>query len=78
RIARDLIQRYPGALFVGGQLIFAEETLWTRILHNATAFMVQKRLQHRGIPMIVLPVRLDVDAPRAIATPELTAGVYRT
>jgi amino acid transporter len=72
KIATDLIQKYPKALFVAGQLIFDEETLATRALHNESAFMIQRRLQHAGVPMIVLPVRLSLkDGPR-IATPSLT------
>jgi hypothetical protein len=30
------------------------------VLHNETAFLIQQRLQHAGVPMIVLPVRLDL------------------
>ena len=72
KIATDLIQKYPKALFVAGQLIFDEETLTTRALHNESAFMIQRRLQHAGVPMIVLPVRLNLkDGPR-IAAPSLT------
>jgi amino acid transporter len=66
KIATDLTHRYPEALFVAGQLIFEEDTLWNRLLHNETAFMVQKRLQRRGLPMIVVPVRLDLKARRTI------------
>lgn len=65
-ISRELIRRYPKALFVAGQLIFSEETVWTRVLHNETAFIVQKRLQHAGIPMIVLPVQIDLSENRAL------------
>jgi amino acid transporter len=71
KIATDLIQKYPKALFVAGQLIFEEETFVTRILHNETAFMIQRRLQHAGIPMIVLPVRLNLKGPRLTA-PSMT------
>jgi len=68
----ELIQKYPRALFVAGQLIFEEETIATRALHNESAFMIQRRLQHAGVPMIVLPVRLNLsDGPR-IAAPSLT------
>jgi amino acid transporter len=67
KIAVDLTHRYPEALFVAGQLIFEEDTLWNRILHNETAFMVQKRLQRLGLPMIVVPVRLDLRAGRTLS-----------
>ncbi len=73
RVATDLVKRYPRALFVAGQLIFEEDTLANRILHNETAFMVQKRLQRRGLPMIVVPVRLDLASRRAVRAP--TASV---
>ncbi len=71
KMATDLIQKYPKALFVAGQLIFEEETFVSRILHNETAFMIQRRLQHAGIPMIVLPVRLNLRGPR-LAAPSMT------
>ena len=65
------------ALFVAGQLIFERDTMWNRVLHNETAFMVQKRLQHQGMPMIVVPVRLDMRAGRTMSTqkqkPQLAA-----
>jgi amino acid transporter len=66
KIGAELTRRYPGALFVAGQLIFEEDTFWNRLLHNETAFIVQKRLQRLGFPMIVVPVRLDLKARRAM------------
>jgi hypothetical protein len=53
-IARD----YPNVTFVAGQLIFKKETWLDRLLHNQTAYAVQKRLQWAGMTMIILPVRL--------------------
>jgi hypothetical protein len=55
-----LLEKYPKALVVAGQLIFEEDSTWNRILHNETAFLIQRRLQHVGVPMIVLPVQLDL------------------
>lgn len=66
KIAADLVVRYPKALFVAGQIIFEEDSVWNRVLHNETAFMVQKKLQRRAIPMIVVPVRLDLRARRVV------------
>jgi amino acid transporter len=60
KLGNDLLKRYPKALVVAGQLIFEEDTGWNRILHNETAFLIQRRLQHVGVPMIVLPVQLDL------------------
>ncbi len=65
KLGTDLFKKYPEGLVVAGQLIFAEDTLWTRALHNETAFIIQQRLQHLGVPMIVLPVRLDLNRKAA-------------
>jgi amino acid transporter len=68
KIGIELIEKYPQGLFVAGQLIFEEETFVTRWLHNETAFMIQRRLQHAGVPMVVLPVRLNLkEGPRLTA-----------
>jgi amino acid transporter len=73
KIAADLTYRYPEAMFVAGQLIFEEDTFWNRLLHNETAFIVQKRLQRMGLPMIVVPVRLDLRARRPLPVRRLAA-----
>ncbi|APR85939.1 amino acid transporter-like protein [Minicystis rosea] len=62
-----LREKYPHALFVAGQIIFEEDTAWNRLLHNETAFTIQRRLQHVGAPMIVLPVQLDLAPPERLA-----------
>ncbi len=58
KLGRDLIAKYRRGLAVAGQLVFTEESAWSRLLHNETAFAIQRRLQHAGVPMIVVPVRL--------------------
>lgn len=74
-LAPALVARYPNALFVAGQLLFEEESLANRLFHNETAIIVQQSLQRRGIPMIVVPVRLDLGEERAhAASPRLAAG----
>ncbi|MFO0663697.1 MAG: APC family permease [Polyangiaceae bacterium] len=65
QIAGDLSRRYPRALFVAGQLLFEDDTWWNRVLHNETALIVQKRLQRLGLPMIVVPVRVDLASKTA-------------
>jgi hypothetical protein len=60
KLGIQLYKKYPLGLVVAGQLIFDQDTLWNRALHNETAFIIQQRLQHVGVPMIVLPVRLDL------------------
>ena len=39
--------------------------MWNRFLHNETAFLIQRRLQRAAIPMVVLPVQIDLKAAKA-------------
>jgi hypothetical protein len=74
RLSIDLVARYPRALIVAGQLLFEEETIANRLLHNETALIVQSRLQRRGIPMIVVPVRIDLASTSRGTTPQRRVG----
>lgn len=65
KIATEMLERFPKAMVVAGQLIFEEDTMWNRFLHNETAFLIQRRLQRAGVPMVVLPVQVDLKAARA-------------
>ena len=56
-------------MVVAGQLVFSDDNAWNRALHNETAFMVQKRLQRRGMPMIVVPVRINLRERRPMRAP---------
>ncbi len=44
-------------VFFAGKLVFSEENLLTRQLHNQAANTIQRRLQFDGMQMVVLPVR---------------------
>ncbi|MBI5599796.1 MAG: APC family permease [Deltaproteobacteria bacterium] len=43
-----------------GQLTFRLEKFYHRILHNETAFAIQRHLQWSGITTVILPIRVDV------------------
>lgn len=57
-IAPRIIQKFPKAIFFGGQLVFPNDSLLTRFLHNYTVFAMQRRFYHQGIPIVVLPIRV--------------------
>ena len=64
-------------LYSGTTKSLIEDSTFNRILHNETAFLIQRRLQHAGIPMVVLPVRLTLkDRPRLTA-PSLATSKER-
>ena len=41
-----------------GQLAFERETRLTRLLHNSTAFTLQRRFFVANLPFVVLPIRV--------------------
>ena len=51
-------QDFPKATFFAGQLVFQKETWVDRLLHNQTAYSLQRRLQWAGFPMVILPCRV--------------------
>jgi len=56
--AATVRERFPHAVFFGGQLVFEKDTFVTRWLHNYTAFAIQRRFYRDGIPVIILPIRV--------------------
>ena len=54
----EIQRKYNKSVFFVGKLVFEEENLFTRLLHNQTAFSIQRILQFKGIPSIVLPIRV--------------------
>ncbi|HOD14679.1 MAG: APC family permease [Spirochaetes bacterium] len=58
RIAAEIVKSYPRSIFFAGQLVFPEDTFFTRWLHNYSAFAIQRVFYHRGIPILILPIRL--------------------
>ncbi len=58
-MAYEIFERYPNSVFFGGQIVFRQDTIFTKMLYNYTTFAVQRRLHSRGIPFIVMPVRVS-------------------
>ncbi|MFL5392433.1 MAG: APC family permease [Myxococcales bacterium] len=58
RLATEVAREYERSIFFSGKLIFERERWWDRLLHNETAYSIQRRLQFAGLAMVVLPVRV--------------------
>ena len=58
QICREVLKEYPKSMFFAGKLIFKEENLINRVLHNQSALTIQSRLLYNGIPMVILPIRV--------------------
>ncbi|MCC6574312.1 MAG: APC family permease [Planctomycetes bacterium] len=55
----ELAKEFPHCTFFSGQLVFKREYWFQSILHNQTAFDLQRRLHLAGKPAMVLPVRVN-------------------
>jgi amino acid transporter len=53
-----IAEKYPQAQFFAGQLVFKDESLVTRWLHNHTVFELQRRLYQNGRAMLILPIQV--------------------
>ncbi|MDP3788968.1 MAG: APC family permease [Candidatus Omnitrophota bacterium] len=53
-----ITERFPQAIFFGGQLSFEKTMLLSRWLHNYTVFRLQKQFYDNGIPFFIIPIRV--------------------
>jgi amino acid transporter len=58
RLAAEVHREFPRSIFFAGKLVFREERFYQRLLHNETAYSLQRRLQFAGMNAMVLPVRV--------------------
>jgi hypothetical protein len=57
-LAPQILERFPNAIFFGGQLVFRKETFYNRFLHNYAVFALQRRFYQQGLPLLILPIRV--------------------
>ena len=50
--------QFPGAVFFTSKLIMDNENIFTHLLHNQTAYIMQRRLHANGKNMIILPMKV--------------------
>ncbi len=62
-VAEDLClqvaREFPRVTFFAGRILFEREKWYQNILHNETAFAVQRRLQWAGKSVVVIPARVS-------------------
>ena len=63
----DLMKEFRRPMVFAGQLVFQRENLFTRSLHHETAFAIQRRLQFRGVQVIILPIRVWEQKNKVVA-----------
>jgi hypothetical protein len=59
-LCEEIHEEFPRSMVFTGQLTFKLEKFYHRMLHNETAFAIQRRLQWEGITTVILPIRVRV------------------
>lgn len=54
RISAD----FPHAVFFAAKLIFENDNMLTQLLHNQTAYLLQKKLHNKGQNLIIMPMKV--------------------
>ncbi len=57
-LAQEINQSYPNAIFFTSKLVFEQENLLTRMLHNQAVLELQRRLHNAGQQMVILPMKV--------------------
>ncbi|MFH0888794.1 MAG: APC family permease [Planctomycetota bacterium] len=57
-ICNQIHKEYPRSIFFVSKLIFKNENIFTYLLHNETAFRLQRRLALEGKQTVVMPIRV--------------------
>lgn len=57
KLCLGVAREFPRAMFFAGQVVFQRETWVQRLLHNQTAYAIQRRLQWAGQNMVILAAR---------------------
>ena len=53
-------KNYPKSMVFAGQSVFKQAGMIHRLLHNETGFAIQQELRWKGIPAVILPVRINI------------------
>jgi amino acid transporter len=57
-LCESLVKEFHKSMVFTGKLIFRQESFFQKLLHNETAYAIQRRLQWDGIETVILPIRV--------------------
>jgi hypothetical protein len=57
-LCKQVAGEFPRATVFTGQITFRLEKFYHRLLHNETAFAIQRRLQWDGLTTVIMPIRV--------------------
>jgi hypothetical protein len=57
-LCKQVAEEFPRSTVFTGQITFRLEKFYHRLLHNETAFAIQRRLQWDGLTTVIMPIRV--------------------
>jgi amino acid transporter len=60
RVIESITKEYPKSTVFAGQSVFRQPSIIHRIMHNETAFAIQRELRWKGITTVILPIRINI------------------
>jgi amino acid transporter len=57
-LCKEVAEEFPRSTVFTGQITFRLEKFYHRLLHNETAFAIQRRLQWDGLTTVIMPIRV--------------------
>ncbi len=57
-LCKQTAEEFPRSTVFTGQITFRLEKFYHRLLHNETAFAIQRRLQWEGLTTVIMPIRV--------------------
>jgi amino acid transporter len=60
KLCQEVAKEFPRSTVFMGKIMFRYERWYNKILHNETAFAVQRNLHWSGIPSVILPIRIQL------------------
>lgn len=58
KLSEKILAQFPNSIFFATKLLFQKDTLLGRFLHNQTALAMQRQLHLRGVPMVIMPMKV--------------------
>jgi len=59
-LCEKVAEEFPQSTFFTGQLVFQRVRFFQKLLHNETAYAIQRRLQWDGMTTVILPIRVQI------------------
>jgi hypothetical protein len=59
-LSESVVEEFPRSTIFTGQLVFPRVHLFHKLLHNETAYAIQRRLQWSGITTVIMPIRVKL------------------